>query len=163
MHSVYWSDSYTFRQKEILCGIGKCRELSPGNRLSVCLCEMKTVWTTDSAVGTSCPIFCSKIKILFSHPPFCVHAWGVCMSNLVIASAKILRRFRIYFECMLKKCINPAFFAWADSGTFAISKVTGVDLSRLIRHLILWGSFSNLASNCNYCILWSGNAWQRNP
>lgn len=54
MHSVYWSDSYTFRQKEILCGIGKCRELSPGNRLSVYLCEMDAERTKDSAVSTSC-------------------------------------------------------------------------------------------------------------
>lgn len=70
MQSVYWGDSYTFRQKEILCRIGKRRELSPGNRLSVCLHEIKAVWTTEPAVGTSCPLCRSSSRFLFLSAPF---------------------------------------------------------------------------------------------
>lgn len=143
MQSVYWSNSYTFRQKEILCRIGKCRELSPGNRLSVCLHEIKAVRTTDPAVGTSCPIFCSGSRLLFLFSfSFFVLYWKI--ANLAVLSIEMLRKLRIYFVSNFKNLIkgfivDAIYFSSAKvkPGNVAISQVIQIDLSRLIRHLIL--------------------------
>lgn len=109
MQSVYWSDSYTFRQKEILCRIGKRREPPPGNRLSVCLHEIKAVWTTDPAVGTSCPLHCSSSRLLFISafffPQFCLK-----ISNLPVLSAETQMKLRIYLVSNFKNLFKGGGF-----------------------------------------------------
>lgn len=112
MQSVYWSDSYTFRQKEILCRIGKRRELSPGNRLSVCFHEIKAVRTTDPAVGTSCLLHCSSSRLLFLLPffPSLIFFFFWKISNLPVLSTEMLMKLRIYFVFNFKNLIKGGLF-----------------------------------------------------
>lgn len=135
MQSVYWSDSYTFRQKEILCRIGKRRELSPGNRLSVCLHEIKAVRTTDPAVGTSCPLCSSSSRLIFLSA-FFFFLWNI--SNILVLSTEMPMKLRIYFVSNFKNLIKGGFFCCWVGGFFVWQKENQDILPSLRLHRLIF-------------------------